>query len=846
MKLKSLALLIILFWATTVLAAVPVITQISDASSAVNTTYTASPSATNSPIIWYKLYGHDDLTVNSSTGAISWAIPSGFPREAYYVGVKACNADGCGTMTYILKVGGGNYRYVGSGQTYSTISAATAAASSGDTIVVKAMTSSSTDNQMANDGSSRGTLPPSGSSGVYTTVMAEYPGAVTLSGGTTNSMIRATGNAGTRNPDNLGTFNVSYIAFKGFIVTGGNATYALAPIMINHCSHIKITHILAYDAPGDASPIAIMRGTYNLVENCATWGKHRMGILFYIEDYGVMRRSVHRFDYSDATNPMVGFDAYATNYFRGQNLIDVDSVKKMDDATYDASALCLSVGGYGTGLIDNKISEAVVLNHEGRAINSSPNPGGEYGPIVFSNVVAYDLKAKDFNSEGIGNPIISTDTVAMSNLTLGKWASPDGPIPHINDTFIPYAPMINDAYQRLTIDHSIMFNFKDYGGATIEHTMYGMEAVNNVDIYQAWSISPIIAGGGSQTTITGTSATYDPTTNGLLYLPRIEAASTLKTAGASSTQIGATVMYMRGKSGTLWGETGYDTLTSVPMWPFPMEDLIKTKMCAYASNGVTGNRGFCLHDGLDGVHDTLTTYIWEYLGNQIPAEIYGAAEDVTPPTLSSFTIQAGGTTAIAAFNESVTHGAGSTGGWTSSLSGGACTITYASGAPGTTLTYNLGRTVYKGETGTIAYTQPGNGVEDSAGNDLATVASLSITNSSTQDNTAPTVTANDTTKAISTNSYSAQGSASDDTSVSGCKWRLVSAPDATHGTACTGTTSWTCSTSGYSSGSNTLYVGCYDAAGNYGTDTVTVTYTPSGGTGSGAVGVTFGAGISFR
>jgi hypothetical protein len=67
--------------------------------------------------------------------------------------------------------------------------------------------------------------------------------------------------------------------------------------------------------------------------------------------------------------------------------------------------------------------------------------------------------------------------------------------------------------------------------------------------------------------------------------------------------------------------------------------------------------------------------------------------------------------------------------------------------------------------------------------------------------------------------------------VSGCKGRLGSAPDASNGTACAGTTSWSCASSGYSEGANTLYIGCYDVAGNYGTDTVTVTYTiPGGGT----------------
>lgn len=94
-----------------------------------------------------------------------------------------------------------------------------------------------------------------------------------------------------------------------------------------------------------------------------------------------------------------------------------------------------------------------------------------------------------------------------------------------------------------------------------------------------------------------------------------------------------------------------------------------------------------------------------------------------------------------------------------------------------------------------------------------------------EDTTPPTtiISTSDPQKII-LDSLTVTGTASDDTAVTGCKWRIGSAPDATHGTACTGTTAWTCSnTNGYTTGDDTLYVGCYDAAGNYGSDSITVT-----------------------
>jgi hypothetical protein len=100
------------------------------------------------------------------------------------------------------------------------------------------------------------------------------------------------------------------------------------------------------------------------------------------------------------------------------------------------------------------------------------------------------------------------------------------------------------------------------------------------------------------------------------------------------------------------------------------------------------------------------------------------------------------------------------------------------------------------------------------------------------DSTAPTTTISTSNSTITVNSLTVTGTSVDAVGVSGCKYRLGSAPDAGNGTACTGTTSFSCTTAGYSSGSNTIYVGCYDAAGNYGSDSITVTFihpTISGG-----------------
>ena len=94
----------------------------------------------------------------------------------------------------------------------------------------------------------------------------------------------------------------------------------------------------------------------------------------------------------------------------------------------------------------------------------------------------------------------------------------------------------------------------------------------------------------------------NPYTNGLTYLMRVEAASTL-----AGIPCGTDVRYKHGTDGTLHGETGWDTVTADALWPWPYQDRIKTEMAAVST------RGFCAVGG-----ETLTDYIAELLGGVSP------------------------------------------------------------------------------------------------------------------------------------------------------------------------------------------------------------------------------------
>jgi len=120
----------------------------------------------------------------------------------------------------------------------------------------------------------------------------------------------------------------------------------------------------------------------------------------------------------------------------------------------------------------------------------------------------------------------------------------------------------------------------------------------------------------------------------------------------------------------------------------------------------------------------------------LPRVIYGASfnyADVVAPTYTSSSIPAAGTTLIDTYNEALSATITTGTGRTITLSGGAATLS-GPVASGSTVTWTLSRTVNSGETCSAnAYTAPGTGIKDVAGNFAATYTGrqADVTNNST-------------------------------------------------------------------------------------------------------------------
>jgi hypothetical protein len=99
-------------------------------------------------------------------------------------------------------------------------------------------------------------------------------------------------------------------------------------------------------------------------------------------------------------------------------------------------------------------------------------------------------------------------------------------------------------------------------------------------------------------------------------------------------------------------------------------------------------------------------------------------------SIVSATVDITGTQLAVEFDHAAVFGAGGDDGFVLTLTGGAAGLTYVGGAGTATLTYSIARTVSPAETGTLAYTQPGDGVESIAGADLLSFSGQTVTNNS--------------------------------------------------------------------------------------------------------------------
>jgi hypothetical protein len=442
---------------------------------------------------------------------------------------------------------------------------------------------------------------------VYTTVMAEIDFGVLIDG----SAWPDTWIYGVR------IENASYVKVQGFRVHGRQSNTTGGPMTVLSSHHVKIVRCgFAYaGVTGNTANVDLgPDNDYVLIEECYAFGGGRYQFVVYWSDHTVVRRSLARNDYWADVLQSAAFTNYDSLHTMWQNNIAVDS---------DES--CCSGHLYAGFFNENKTDHApdtsevflgnIVLNY--RAFYAAHLDWVVSGTRVLADNIYWDSMGGYWGDQGPG----VTASFAARNLTSGaNRGIYDGPNqgPALGTGMSIYGNLTNQVVD------SIFASNRSYGIADYVSGDYNAFSGNGANY------------GGQHMPTPGahdvTSVAILPSV--LKYLPRgPEDGSPLATAGSTGGRVGAQVLWKIGVDGTIWGQPGYDTVRDAAhgfggaadrLWPFPNEVAIKSDMAAYGGGGLAGQRGFCsAGKQLNGTSDvTLTSYIWEYLGNPMPATLY--------------------------------------------------------------------------------------------------------------------------------------------------------------------------------------------------------------------------------
>ncbi len=423
------------------------------------------------------------------------------------------------------------------------------------------------DTLMIADGTYSGvtmTVYVSGDSSAYKTVQAETPGGVIIDrqNASWKHALDVTGD---------------YVKIVGFLFKNGGEFVGQITSTSDH-AYIKNCGFIGADSSQTYATVFSSNGTYALIEDSWFAGGGRYLIADGDGSYNLFRRVVGRWDYSRGNQPIGGFMNYHQNSAGGgsntvyQNAI---AINFNDPIGHDTWLLGAFADKYGDTIIRDSCIALDIISTD----------GGQYNQKI---AAFFDEPAE----EGT-NPNTTKNCVAAGS-TRGFYSVRSGPSSFTNVTAINN---VNEGYRR------------NYGSITIKNSLF---ANNGVDVTDSSEISYSYNHFYNETARGTTSTTGNPL---MKYLLRIESDSPAYQSGESGMNRGATILYRLGVDGTHYGDPDWDTLTNIPLWPFPNESRIRTDFRSVpdppANNFPTttnSSRGFAA-DGW-----TLTSYIWNYLG----------------------------------------------------------------------------------------------------------------------------------------------------------------------------------------------------------------------------------------
>lgn len=538
--------------------------------------------------------------------------------------------------TYYVSPTGNNSNPGTYDQPWQTITYATNKMSGGDTLILKNGTYIGTANRIS---------PPSGSAGNYTIIKAENDWKAIIDGN---------GEYTTWDYP-VSIVDKFYIQIEGIKITNGSVT---AAVFITSSHHIKVLRTSIWNGiqpKGREANQLQIRGSssYVLVEDVWITGAMRYGIIIYKDSQIspgprniIIRRAVVRWDYSCSEWPKAGITVYGN--VNGEPLSEAPrDILIQNSIVLDTNPgdnyINMWGGFFNTGVTQNvRWIGNIALNIKGYSNPCIPGYGCSY-PTPYAGFIPNENRLVD----GGNNEVINSAAWDISGS--GLYIGPSGDNAKTttidrftagymgNDTYGGAGRGVTDTFAttKVTVKNSLFYNNKavnpgDGPGAGGSYT----------ESYNSYYPASIATMGASN------SITSDPK---ITYITRVETDSPNYGSGEAGSNRGANIIYRYGADGTLWGEAGYDQLTSVRLWPWPYENQIKADFsqpndppnvtCENPDITIypkTNNvrRGFAATgNGLYGGPITLTSYIWEYIGNPCPSDICSYGRPSPPQNL---------------------------------------------------------------------------------------------------------------------------------------------------------------------------------------------------------------------
>lgn len=277
--------------------------------------------------------GHDDVEVDSETGQIRWDTSGLSFGRGFHIRIKCSNYAGSGYASMVVHVdntGSSRLRVAGENGLSANLRDASLSMASGDTLVFPdGIYPISTTGDESYENAFKETTPTAGSAGQFSTVIAQSPGGVEI-----------TGEAHDGIPTQKNGFQLvgsEYVALVGFI----SRDALRASFMASTNSRILLdfmgtqgtgTEGLSCSTPQEASDGSCsqaglrVNGGSPLIQNSYDWGHNRYGIMTRSTDASVTRRSFVRLDEHRGDQPYGGFSDYCDTQHLSQDNTVFDSL----------------------------------------------------------------------------------------------------------------------------------------------------------------------------------------------------------------------------------------------------------------------------------------------------------------------------------------------------------------------------------------------------------------------------------------------------------------------------------------------------------------------------------------